>query len=108
MGRAIDHKRLREKLSIRSTAGRPVAQMAGLDPVRRWRQFDRALTQISATAQRRLLLPKRRDIAIERHIPYLDSGREDHTLDIYAPVGRPGPWPVLIYVHGGGFAACSK
>jgi hypothetical protein len=31
-----------------------------------------------------------------------------HQLDIYTPVHRPGPWPVVFYVHGGAFHLLSK
>lgn len=47
-------------------------------------------------------------VEIERNIPYLDSGRAAHTLDVYRPQGSAGPRPILIYVHGGGFRILSK
>lgn len=109
MGTLAKSKRLRSKLGISDSDSRAkLARARYVDRVKAWRQFDRALTSISFTAQHHLLGPRRRHIAIERHVPYHDSGHADHTLDVYQPVGRPGPWPVLMYVHGGGFAACSK
>jgi acetyl esterase len=29
-------------------------------------------------------------------------------LDLYKPLRKPGPWPVVFYVHGGGFQSLSK
>ena len=40
-------------------------------------------------------------------IPYLHTGMEEHLLDIYRPPG-PGPHPVVLYLHGGGFKILSK
>jgi acetyl esterase/lipase len=34
--------------------------------------------------------------------------RPDHALDLYLPKGVPGPFPVVIWIHGGGWAAGSK
>lgn len=52
--------------------------------------------------------PARHGVTVTRDVPYLPSGALDHTLDIYAPTHRPGPWPVVFYVHGGGFRMLSK
>ena len=43
----------------------------------------------------------------ERDIPYAGDGDPDHLLDIYTPPGR-GPWPVVMYLHGGGFRILNK
>lgn len=50
----------------------------------------------------------RSHVRVERNIPYLDSGRRSHLLDVYVPEGRVGPLPVVVYVHGGAFMWCSK
>jgi len=42
-----------------------------------------------------------------RDVPYLDDGSPEHLLDVYKPAG-PGPHPVLLYIHGGGFRILSK
>jgi len=42
-----------------------------------------------------------------RDVPYMNDGHPDHVLDVYQPSG-PGPFPSLLYVHGGGFRALSK
>ncbi len=52
--------------------------------------------------------PERHQVEVIRDIPYLDDGLPEHTLDIYYPAERPGPWPVVFYVHGGGFRLLSK
>lgn len=41
-------------------------------------------------------------------VPYLNSGLSEHLLDIYRPVSSQGPWPIVLYVHGGGFRILSK
>lgn len=51
--------------------------------------------------------PGRHGIEVERDVIYGDDARW-HQLDIYRPVHRPGPWPVVFYVHGGGFHLLSK
>ncbi len=52
--------------------------------------------------------PARHNVEVLRDISYTDSRLRDHTLDIYRPVSQPGPWPVIMYVHGGGFSLLSK
>jgi acetyl esterase len=52
--------------------------------------------------------PARHQVQLISDIPYKDTGSAWHTLDIYKPTVRPGPWPVVFYVHGGGFRLLSK
>jgi acetyl esterase len=50
-------------------------------------------------------------IEVTRDIPYRvghGAHQEFHLLDVYRPVTRPGPWPVVFYVHGGAFSILSK
>jgi acetyl esterase len=47
-------------------------------------------------------------IAIERDLPYLPDAGPEQRLDVYRPVDRPGPLPIVVYVHGGGFRIHSK
>jgi acetyl esterase len=51
--------------------------------------------------------PERHGIEVERDVYYGDDA-EWHRLDIYKPALRPGPWPVVFYVHGGAFHLLSK
>ena len=46
-------------------------------------------------------------IRVVRDIPYRDTGHPAHRLDVHIPAGE-GPWPVVLYVHGGGFRILSK
>ncbi len=41
-------------------------------------------------------------------IPYLPDGKKAHCLDIIRPRVYGQTLPVMIYIHGGGFAMCSK
>ena len=41
---------------------------------------------------------------VARGTAYLPTGSPDHTLDVYRPTDRTGPLPVVLYVHGGGWA----
>lgn len=52
--------------------------------------------------------PERHDVGIVRDVPYQDSRDRAHLLDIYRPLHRKGPRPVVFYVHGGGFRILSK
>lgn len=53
---------------------------------------------------------KRRARGLEIHedVAYLDTGHPAHRLDVYRLADARAPSPALLYVHGGGFAACSK
>jgi acetyl esterase len=42
------------------------------------------------------------------NVPYLPDGIIEHQLDVYRPMGRAGPLPVVLYIHGGGFRILSK
>lgn len=63
--------------------------------------------------------PARHAVEHLRDIRYFDSSMREHLLDVYrplpsqAPVGRGvkrsgPPWPMVFYVHGGGFRILSK
>ncbi|HUB09360.1 MAG TPA: alpha/beta hydrolase [Myxococcales bacterium] len=52
--------------------------------------------------------PSRHGVEVLRDIPYREGGRPEHQLDIWRPTNRPGPYPVVLYLHGGGFRICSK
>lgn len=41
-------------------------------------------------------------------VPYAPGGSEDHLLDVIRLKGATGVQPALLYLHGGGFAICSK
>src|SRR3569832_129361 len=50
--------------------------------------------------------PKRPGVELESDIAY--GPGPFHRLDIYRPIHRPKPWPVVFYVHGGAFHLLSK
>jgi acetyl esterase len=51
--------------------------------------------------------PKRHGVEVESDVIYGPHG-EHNQLDIYRPVHRPGPWPIVFYAHGGAFHLLSK
>jgi acetyl esterase len=51
--------------------------------------------------------PSRHGVEVERDLAYASPARH-HRLDLYRPVHRPQPWPVVFYVHGGAFHLLSK
>lgn len=114
----MDRKQLTRRLGIDGGDGR-----RGGDPVRRSinrfrRQVAReAMAALSEAAFRGLSAagklhpladPARHHVQVLSDIPYLETGNPAHTLDIYRPTVKPGPWPVVFYVHGGGFRLLSK
>src|SRR5688572_19886088 len=55
-----------------------------------------------------LASPRRHGVAVEHDLRYFHSDSPWHTLDVYTPRRRPGPYPVVFYVHGGAFHLLSK
>jgi acetyl esterase len=51
--------------------------------------------------------PERHGVEIEQDRSYGPHGKHNR-LDIYRPVHRAKPWPVVLYVHGGAFHLLSK
>ena len=49
-------------------------------------------------------------VRIWRDIPYVTNGRPRQKLDFCAPSssGGPGPWPCVVFIHGGGWQSGSK
>jgi acetyl esterase len=52
--------------------------------------------------------PRRHRVEVLHDLCYGDDGCDEHRLDVYRPTGRPGPLPVVFYVHGGAFQILSK
>ena len=42
------------------------------------------------------------------NIPYVNDGKSQHLLDVWLPNLQKQDLPVVFYIHGGGFATCSK
>ncbi|MEE8408378.1 MAG: alpha/beta hydrolase [Myxococcota bacterium] len=55
-----------------------------------------------------MVKPSRHNVEVIKDILYRDTGMVDHRLDVYRPTTGHGPWPVVLYVHGGGFRILSK
>jgi acetyl esterase len=51
--------------------------------------------------------PRRHGVEVESDVIY-GPHHDFNQLDIYRPVHRPKPWPVVFYVHGGAFHLLSK
>lgn len=77
------------------------------------RSFDRSV-HVAARALYSLVpgaAPARHGVELLRDIPYRDTGKRAHLLDIYRPARTEGgvaPRPVVLYVHGGAFSMLSK
>ncbi|MDB4985979.1 MAG: hypothetical protein JWN04_1157 [Myxococcaceae bacterium] len=52
--------------------------------------------------------PRRHGVEVVRNVPYLPGGEPRHRLDVYRPVERADPLPIVVYLHGGGFSMLSK
>lgn len=55
-----------------------------------------------------LARPSRHGVELIRNIEYQRTGNPKHRLDIYRPVDRSGPLPIVLYMHGGAFHLLSK
>ena len=49
-----------------------------------------------------------RRVKVEHNIPYRNTGRRSHLLDIYRLRDAVGPLPTIVYIHGGAFSMMSK
>ncbi len=47
-------------------------------------------------------------VAAHRDLPYVENGHARQVLDLFVPEGASGPRPVIVWVHGGGWAAGDK
>jgi acetyl esterase/lipase len=65
----------------------------------------------AAAPPQRAAAPKRYEVTVARnityHAPAKDPDADRHRLDVYRPKGK-GPFPVLLFVHGGAWMTMSK
>ena len=52
--------------------------------------------------------PSRHGVEVLRDIQYREGDVPEHRLDVWRPVERAAPLPVVVYVHGGAFRFLSK
>ena len=48
------------------------------------------------------------DVTGTYDIPYSMDGNAMHLMDVYYPKEGRGPYPVILYIHGGAWVACDK
>lgn len=70
----------------------------------------RALVSTAVTLSERspYALARSAEIRVIKDIPYKDTGHPGHRLDVIRQRHATEQQPALLYVHGGGFAVCSK
>jgi acetyl esterase len=52
--------------------------------------------------------PELHGVEVTQNVPYSGSGHARHRLDVYRVQHAPGPLPIVVYLHGGGFRLLSK
>jgi acetyl esterase len=114
-----DSKELSERLGVRDATyqarpGNPIRRSlerfrARVQSRARHTVGDWGLRSVANVARRMpIARPDRHHVQVIRDLRYRDTGNPDHVLDIYRPTVRKGPYPVILYVHGGGFSQLSK
>lgn len=110
-------------MSNTSLASRPSAELTLSSPVspsnrNAARSWTRELTRVAFEQASQMLglvgsiqpgaNPELYDVEVIRDVAYVPGGGAENSLDLYRPVTEPGPWPVVLYIHGGSFRIMSK
>jgi acetyl esterase/lipase len=66
------------------------------------------LLALAALAQNPAPLAAPTGVKAHRDLAYVENGHARQKLDLYLPEKADGPLPVIVWVHGGGWAAGSK
>ncbi|RYF09871.1 MAG: hypothetical protein EOO40_06160, partial [Deltaproteobacteria bacterium] len=73
-----------------------------------WALHHSVITVARAARLTPVIWGARRQVVVQRNVSYVAGARTwAHRLDIHRP-RQGGPWPVVLYVHGGGFGLLSK
>lgn len=70
--------------------------------------FGFALVALVATAWAQSPRPVPAGVVAHRNLPYVPNGHERQKLDLYIPEQADGPVPIIVWIHGGGWAAGDK
>lgn len=88
---------------MKKNRGLPLRRISPVDALRATLEgIVRVSSHLPHARQRRLL------VDIVKDVPYQKSSSEEQRLDVIRAKGAEGVQPALLYIHGGGFAVCSK
>lgn len=65
-------------------------------------------TAVNLSERSPYALARNAEIRVIKDVPYLDTGHPGHRLDVIRRRHATEKQPALLYIHGGGFAVCSK
>lgn len=101
-------KKFNRPTSILTTGSKSTDQLSVSARASRW-AINHGVTAAARVARLTPMMWRaRRQIAVARDICYVPNSRlKAHRLDVHRPK-KAGNWPVIVYVHGGGFGFLSK
>lgn len=88
-----------------------IVRISSNTPVKKLRRLflEKIFQMISASSQMNPdQLKAMRRCQMIKDVPYLESAERYHLLDIILPPQKKETYPILMYIHGGGFTTCSK
>ncbi len=85
-----------------------IRHMKMIKKARRW-GFNQMFHQLAYLGELSpYILDARKKIDVIRNISYYNSSLKANLLDIYVPKTKSRLFPIMLYIHGGGFSICSK